>query len=656
MLVGCLIRNFKVYANITFAPISKGKDGNFSVFTGNNGVGKSSILEALNHFFNQSGWLITSGVNKEEAYIAPLFLIKKSEFKSDIDQNLLNELSNYLWNVDQSANPTIAKNKALQKFLTYKNSLKDDYTPEEYYLFLVGLKYLNIKPHFATFHNKIETVLEGKGYQIDQLKNIHQNILDFYSYVYIPVESSIKDILRLESLELQQLMNKDIIDEIDRSLNQKYTISREELGRSNGRRNVNISTLEIINQSLDSFVDNANSSIQNLDDKYSFSYDPNTKRKLTAQDVRERIIEEYFLRRSLKKDSKPIKNLSSGEQRIALFDIAYSLLSSGKQTTRKLILAIDEPECSMHMTQCYRQFIRLNEISKKYGHQVLLTTHWYGFIPVIENGYLTHIEHSDVLDLKQFPIKSITSQQKELPDEISLKSIFDLVSSIIGMMRSETINWLICEGTDDILYFDLFLSDQVDNLYLLPMGGIDNVVKLYNYLYTPLSEKSEKKCLSGKVVCLTDTDPRPVNPDKHYEPKNENLLLLRRLQLKDKELEFVKLNQTSERHVTVIEDILDSNIFFEAITNVINKNGDNSLKELLNHLEVNQTYKYTGYSNELKSIKGKDVDGYERKHEIINLISRHDIKYQVAVEYTQIYKERSLPAPEWIQKILDLFK
>ena len=95
---------------------------------------------------------------------------------------------------------TIAKNKALQKFLTYKNSLKDDYNFEEYYLFLVGLKHQNVKPHFATFGDDIRKLLKEKGYDIGELKNIYQNILDFYSYVYIPVESSIKDILRLELL------------------------------------------------------------------------------------------------------------------------------------------------------------------------------------------------------------------------------------------------------------------------------------------------------------------------------------------------------------------------------------------------------------------------------------------------------------------------
>ena len=306
----------------------------------------------------------------------------------------------------------------------------------------------------------------------------------------------------------------------------------------------------------------------------------------------------------------------------------------------------------MHMTQCYRQFIRLNEISKEYGHQVLLTSHWYGFLPVIENGYITHIDNLKSLNIKQFPIKSITSEQKYLPEEISLKSMFDLVSSVIGMMRSETVNWLVCEGTDDLLYLDLFLRAKIDNLLLLPMGGIDNVIKLYNYLYTPLSEKNEKKCLSGKVICLVDTDNRPVYPNNYQSLKN--LLSLRRLQLKDDILDLVELNEKTIRHITVIEDILDSGIFFEAIITVVNKFGNEQLKELVNNLQVNKDSKYTGFSYDLKSIDGKDVDSHKRKQEIIDFISRHDIKYELAVEYTKIYKDKSLPEPEWIQKILDL--
>lgn len=48
MIVALLVRNFKIYQNINFLPISNGKM--FSALVGENGAGKSSVLEALNSF------------------------------------------------------------------------------------------------------------------------------------------------------------------------------------------------------------------------------------------------------------------------------------------------------------------------------------------------------------------------------------------------------------------------------------------------------------------------------------------------------------------------------------------------------------------------------------------------------------------------------
>lgn len=48
MIVALLIRNFKIYQNINFLPISNGKM--FSALVGENGAGKSSVLEALKQF------------------------------------------------------------------------------------------------------------------------------------------------------------------------------------------------------------------------------------------------------------------------------------------------------------------------------------------------------------------------------------------------------------------------------------------------------------------------------------------------------------------------------------------------------------------------------------------------------------------------------
>ena len=654
MLIGCLLRHFKIYENVVFTPISLGIEGSFSVFTGNNGVGKSSILEAVNHFFNHTGWLINTHGKKQEAYIAPIFLIKKEDFKSEIKKPILEAISEYFWNVTESANPTIAKNKSIKEFLSYRDKVKEKYTSDSHYLFLVGLQFQNNTDHFATFDSDIKNHIDNSGYESSELAKLYKSILNHYAYVYIPVESSTQDILKLESKELQELMDKDVLDKIDEILNKNLKIGREELGLTKGPKQINFSALKHINDSLDKFIAEANSSIQKLGEKYSFSTERNQKKNLSAQDIRDRILEEYFSIRTLQKDNKPIKNLSSGEQRIALFDIAYSLLSQGKRTKKNLILAIDEPEASMHMSQCYRQFIRLSEISKTFGHQLLMTTHWYGFLPILDVGYINHIDHSNGLKITQNPLKSVTSDHKKLPKEIYLKSMFDLVSSIIGMMRSETTNWLICEGVDDKIYLEEFISSKINNLSILPIGGIDNVVKIYNYLYMPLSEKEEDKSVSGKIVCITDTDSRPVYPVNFQSI--EKRLTLRRIQLKHEKLELLELNPNTERHITVIEDLLDAEIFFETIKNIINLHADESLKSLMEKMKVTDKAIYSGFSNNLASLEGNDVASHKRKNEIIEFISRHDIKYKIANSYVYKYRASGKPTPEWTNNIVEKFE
>lgn len=654
MLVGCLIKHFKIYENVVFTPVTLGFEGSLSVFTGNNGVGKSSILEAINHFFNHAGWLINNRGKKQDAYIAPIFLIKKDEFKSDIDIGLLEIVSNYFWDVSESANPTISKNASIKEFLKYRDSISDSFEADSYYLFLVGLKFPNITDYYATFDSDIRSYISNLDHNPDDLGKLYRAILNHYAFVYIPVESSTQDVLKLESQELQELMDKDVLDEIDGILNKKLKVPRETLGLDRGPKEVNFSPLKHINDSLDKFIDEANKSIQKLGEKYSFSTERNQKKSLSVQDIRDRILEEYFSIRTLRKDNKLIENLSSGEQRIALFDIAYSLLSQGKRTKKNLILAIDEPEASMHMSQCYRQFIRLSEISKKFGHQVLMTTHWYGFLPVLDVGYINHIDHSNGIKFTQHPLRSVTSERKTLPEEISLKSMFDLVSSVIGMMRSETANWLVCEGVDDQFYLKEFLGEKIDNLCILPMGGIDNVVKLYNYLYTHLEEKAEEKSVSGKVVCITDTDNRPVYPTNHISLKNR-LLTLRRLQLHKGEFDLVELNKNSIRYITVIEDLLDASLFFESITYVINNFGNESLKSLILKMKVADGATYSGFSNDLDSIEGLDMESHKRRSEIVDFVSRHEIKYKIAEAYVTKFNESGLDYPVWAESIVELF-
>ena len=52
MILGIILRNFKIYKSITYIPISNGN--RFCGLIGKNGIGKSSILEALDFYFNSN--------------------------------------------------------------------------------------------------------------------------------------------------------------------------------------------------------------------------------------------------------------------------------------------------------------------------------------------------------------------------------------------------------------------------------------------------------------------------------------------------------------------------------------------------------------------------------------------------------------------------
>ncbi|MFM1654926.1 AAA family ATPase [Brevibacillus sp. B_LB10_24] len=80
MITGLFIRHYKIYQGLYFVPICSDLQNRYSMYIVNNGVGKSSILEALDTFFNNRQWNKNKDGKKDEAFIAPVFLIKKSDF------------------------------------------------------------------------------------------------------------------------------------------------------------------------------------------------------------------------------------------------------------------------------------------------------------------------------------------------------------------------------------------------------------------------------------------------------------------------------------------------------------------------------------------------------------------------------------------------
>ena len=110
MIISLFLRHFKIYKGITYIPISEGCG--FSSLIGENGVGKSSILEALDFSINKKNntdWPVNNEAKSDGGlsgtnipFISPVFLIKKDFLKNTKKDDLENyekalKLSNFLW-------------------------------------------------------------------------------------------------------------------------------------------------------------------------------------------------------------------------------------------------------------------------------------------------------------------------------------------------------------------------------------------------------------------------------------------------------------------------------------------------------------------------------------------------------------------------------
>ncbi|GKH60110.1 AAA family ATPase [Campylobacter ureolyticus] len=90
MIIGILLKNFKVYSGLNYIPIST--KYNFSAYIGDNGIGKSSILEALDTYFNDRPWNIaksssTTGANTPHITLVHLIEKEKMSFYLNSSKN-----------------------------------------------------------------------------------------------------------------------------------------------------------------------------------------------------------------------------------------------------------------------------------------------------------------------------------------------------------------------------------------------------------------------------------------------------------------------------------------------------------------------------------------------------------------------------------------
>lgn len=644
MIIGVSLKYYKTYSATNYIPLSNGQ--NFNGIVGNNGIGKSSILEALDCLFNNKEFNFNTNVRKSgeertNPHIVPIFLIKKdSGIFSEKNIEIVEKYSEFVWGLKEEF--LLSQNKDHFKLLKKQlDILVRDSFKESHYIIPLGINkerkidisFFNVKRLAEALGHDIEA---GKKIQQDKLDEYFEDVLldlfKHYEYIYIPNDINPAVFTNLENQHIQSLMGKTLIEVIEKC------VPRKEIQKINANLNVFLKELEEV------LVE------------YSFRTSSDRQLMIRKANVYNLIIEDFFKTRKLhRKNDKhwlDVSLLSSGEKQKAIIDLTQHFLKKYRDKSDNIILAIDEPESSLHMSACYEQFNSLFQISE-FCSQLIFSTHWYGFIPTVSNGNVTVITKND-LSKHQFDLISVSNYREEikqereksrgvLPFDIRLKSLNDFVQSIItSILDDNSFNWILCEGSSEKKYFEFYFKDEIEgnNLRIIPVGGAAQIKKIYKNLL--VSYEDFKNDVKGKVILLMDTDVSLVE----FETKNNNHKNLKCFRLvnddKSQKTKLVDVHQLPKTPKTEIEDVLCGATFFKALK-LFSK--DNDVSDFINSvdeskIDSNAVY----YSLDLSPRKQKKLS---------EVFKKQDFKFAFAEKYISIIDESDVE-PSWISELKEI--
>lgn len=638
MIIGTFLRYYKNYQGINYIPITD--EDKFCGLVGDNGIGKSSVLESFDTFFNARPWNFNtvtkkSGKSSTKPQIVPVFLLNRSYFS---DEDLLKKaelLNKIAINISENDVSASLKNHA-KAFIEHREKLIQKVDLSDLLIIPIGVDYKG-DTSISLFNNRmaVEYLLGGEeettktSLSDDELKDFQPlltKIKEIVDYIYIPREIDPELFTKLETSEIQVLMGETLIQILSERVPQKQITE--------------------INSSLNSFID---SLAQELE-IYSYRTPTDRQQYLRKNDVYNLIIQSFFSARKLHRKQGEnwleISSLSSGEKQKAIIDVAHSLLQKHRDTGSNLIIGIDEPESSLHMSACFDQFDALYEISRD-AMQVVFSSHWYGFLPTIETGSTTVISKKDsthffdMINLANYreQIKQLTASSKGLlPYDIRLKSINDFVQSVITSAIGETpFNWIICEGSSEKVYLSSYFEDLIESkrLRVVPVGGAREIKRLYNHFSTSYEDFKEE--ISGKIILLSDTDVQLVN----YDVKNYPNLICKRMVncMQSGSTRLVNIQANPVSPSTAIEDTLNGKLFFETLSTFIKIYPENL--SFLSEIEDDISQESSKIALDLKVSQWSQIEDFFNKDNNKFLFSQKYVE-SIGVKYD---------VPSWIVEI-----
>ena len=454
------LTNFRGYRNVSVE-----FDENFNVIIGKNDIGKSTILEALEIFFNNETVKIdiddhnVHATEEQHMAIQVSFRPENKEYTIDTVPTDLNK--EYL--LDSNNNLSVKKvwdcSKDKLTAASLKTYLVANY-PTKFESPLISMKIADLKKLLADYTDKLDVdeVKKNKSSSIRQAIYEVEDIGDL-SEIYVPIDKedgkkiweSLKLDLPLFFIFQSDRANKDSDKEVQDPLKAitKTAISQLQAELDDVKEQIRakaellgLKTLEKLKEMSPEIADVLSPEMSHKPWESLFSFSFNCD------------------------DGIPINKRGSGVRRLILLNYFRAEAERKNAEDRNVIYAIEEPETSQHPTWQVELFNALVELSENENTQVLITTHSPSLAGLVNTDKIRFINKVNGLPIVQKGaednLETIAQTLGMLPD----------VALSIDNLGVQSI--LCLEGPTDVEFFN-----HVGKLFGLDLENDDRVLTIF---------------------------------------------------------------------------------------------------------------------------------------------------------------------------------
>lgn len=454
------LTNFRGYRNVAVE-----FDENFNVIIGKNDIGKSTILEALEIFFNNETVKIDIDdhnvhANDEEFMaIQVSFRPEDKEYTIDTVPTDLNK--EYLLDVD--SNLSVKKvwdcSKDKLSAASLKTYLVANY-PTAFESPLISMKIADLKKLLVNYAEQLDIneVKKNKSSSIRQAIYEVEN-LDDLDLIEIPIDKedgkkiweSLKLDLPLFFIFQSDRANKDSDKEVQDPLKAitKTAISQLQAELDEVKEQIRIKaeqlglkTLEKLKEMSPEIADVLSPEMTHKpwDSLFSFSFNSD--------------------------DGIPINKRGSGVRRLILLNYFRAEAERKNAEDRNVIYAIEEPETSQHPTWQVQLFNALVELSENENTQVLITTHSPSLAGLVNTDKLRFINRIDGTPVVQ---KGTEENLEVISETLGMLPNVSLSINNLGVQA------ILClEGPTDVEFFS-----HVGKLFGLNLEDDDRILTIF---------------------------------------------------------------------------------------------------------------------------------------------------------------------------------